>query len=76
MTNHTRSNPIAWDKLPMALQLIRRRPMEGTETAALPRLLLLVAWQARIDADKGCPEASGWLDEMLPDVSRWLHKYG
>ena len=66
----------------MALQGIRRRRMEGTETAALldrlaplPRLLL-VARHARIDADKDCPEASGWLDEMLPDVSRWLHKYG
>ena len=66
----------------MALQRIRRRRMEGTETAALldrlgpvSRLLLLVAWQARIDADKGCPEAKGWLDEMLPEVSRWLRQY-
>ena len=67
----------------MTLGRIRRRRMEGTETAALldrlsplPRLLLLVAWQAQIDAGNGCPEAQGWLDEMLPHIRTWLHRHG
>ena len=49
------SETLPWEELPMALQLIRRRRMEDTETAALldrltplPRLLLLAAWQKRI----------------------------